>query len=184
LCQPVDGGLIIYDVDLPDAAAISASLVSFGGHFIGGMLDNVHPGVVKIDMSKCYTNIDDIVRFTNLTTFVAPRYIDENDLDLIAELPNLTSLSLRRCMRVLDIPVIPNLKSLDLSGCRYIHDISPLAKMPNLTSLNLAECFIDDLNVLVQLTSLTRLGLSKKLIGDACNIMQDGLEIYPSTSHN
>jgi len=161
--SPVDGGTVYYDVDLPNAAAISATLVSHGEAFIEGMLCNVHPNVVKLNMGLSFTDADDIGRFTNLTTLRVPERINESDLERIAKLPNLTTLN--------------------LSGCRNIGDFSPLAKMSNLTSLNLSECIIYDLSVLVQLKSLTKLGLSTWRIDDARILMRDGLKIYPSTAY-
>lgn len=86
------------------------------------------------------------------------------NLDALANLVNLTSLSLASVTQVDDIKplaALHSLTSLDLSSCVRIKDLSPLASLRELTHLNLSGCStLQDLSVLTKLTPLSSLDIS------------------------
>ena len=95
------------------------------------------------------------------------RYCSVNDISILVNLPNLSSLCLYST-EISDISVMPNLtlmSELDLS-CTKVSDISALSKMTSLVELDLSRTNVSNISALANLSSLSKLDLSETNVRD------------------
>ena len=126
-----------------------------------------------------------LVRLHCLKSFAPSRTIQ--DLESLAKLSGLQSLSLSYCKQVTDLgPLeqLSGLQSLDLSGCKQVTDLGSLAKLSGLQSLSLSDCEqVTDLGPLEMLSGLQSLSLSYcKQVTDLGPLEQLELGFSRSTS--
>ncbi len=98
-------------------------------------------------------------KLTDLT--ITGTNVSAADLAIIAKLPNLQSLTLRKCQlsNISSLAVATGLQKLDLSE-NTIRDISPLSALVSLEELDLSQNAVTDVTALGSLTSLITLDLS------------------------
>ena len=97
-----------------------------------------------------------------------------DDLSIVANMPNLKSLTVFGGKRLTDISALANetnLESLTLRG-NLISDITPLAGLTKLRYLDLQDNAITDVTPLTGLTSLNRLFLSNNQITDYSPVVE------------
>ena len=97
-----------------------------------------------------------------------------DDLSIVANMPNLMSLTVFGGKRLTDISALANetnLESLTLRG-NLISDITPLAGLTKLRYLDLQDNAITDVTPLTGLTSLNRLFLSNNQITDYSPVVE------------
>ncbi len=97
--------------------------------------------LTSLDLSSCsLQNVDVLANLPNLTSLNLRYCASLQNVDVLANLTNLTSLDLRECNSLQNVDVLanlPNLTTLGLCWCKSLKNVDGLANLPNLTSLNL-----------------------------------------------
>ncbi len=109
-----------------------------------------------IDSLQSLSSMD---KLTELT--ITGTKISAEDLSIIAKLPNLQSLTLRKCQlaNITPLAAATGLLKLDL-GENTIRDITPLASLAALEELDMSQNAVTDVTALGELTALKLLDLS------------------------
>ena len=131
------------------------------------------PHLTSLDLSCCHftdKGLEIIGKMKHLTSLDLSNCYNITNMKALEALPNLTSLTLRRCNGITNegfkaFAKLPHLKSLDLTDCNNADPAAleeGLTPLTNLTALNLSDCGqITDIGFLQKLkTSLTSLSLS------------------------
>ena len=105
------------------------------------------------------SNISGLANLTELT--ITDTTVSSEELPVIAQLPNITKLTMRRCSlsTLAGLESATTLTHLDL-GNNTIGDITPLSKLTKLKELNLTYNGLTDVSVLSSLKAITVLDVS------------------------
>jgi Leucine-rich repeat (LRR) protein len=110
---------------------------------------NIHSSIMRSNITNIcsagpFKNVDILANLTNLTTLNLGSCDSLQNVDGLANLTNLTSLDLRgssSLQNVDGLANLTNLTSLDLRGSSSLQNVDGLANLPNLTSLDLSYCY-------------------------------------------
>ena len=118
----------------------------------------------SLDLSRCnLQNVDVLANLTNLTNLNLSGCESLQNVDGLANLNKLISLDLYSCKSLQNVVVLANLiklTSLVLSSCESLQNVDSLANCSNLTRLDLKCCNFHNVDSLANLTNLNSLDLS------------------------